>query len=657
MRLLQQVSFSLLFCISFLYATDTLAQATTEIDSLSKLLSKQQDIVQTQLRQRLSMLYQNYKPDSAMVYAKEALSLSEKLKDDQGKADALLHLGRLKRDQGTYTAALEDMFVSLKLYKKISDSVQIGNAYNDISIVYGLSEDLETSRVYFQKALDMFRLTGDKKGESYALNNIGAIYEEEGKLEKAQTFYLASMAIKRQEKDEYGISRGYNTLGNLAGKQENHQEALRYFYKADSMFVHLKDEIARTHNLNSIAQAYSALNRLAEAKASAQQSYAIAQQLKSNIALKSALKTLSDICAAQKDFEAAYQYQVLHEAMNDSLHHESRERHLEKLKAEFDDEQQKTEILLLRQEKLIQNASLVHQRTIIISLLAGLMVIGFFSVALYLANLRNKQKNKLLADKNQKIHHQATALSEQKNHLEQLNKTKDKLFSIVSHDIRSPLNTLKGFSYLLAQEIDVMSKKEMQEMSSRINMALDNLSQLLDNLLNWSLMQTGNKKFEFSAIDINALISFNINLYEATAEEKGIRLLNITEQPVFAYADHQSINTVIRNLLSNSIKFSYPDSSIAIKATNLKNTIEVAIMDQGVGMSEEVLSKIFSIDKKESQKGTHNEAGSGFGLTLCQELIQQNHGEIQVSSKLQEGSTFSFYLPIGTPKDVKKALQ
>ncbi|WPP49298.1 tetratricopeptide repeat-containing sensor histidine kinase [Catalinimonas niigatensis] len=643
----------LFLLILLLCSVDGPAQETPEIDSLKNLLTDQQDSIQVDVWHKLSMSYQNYVPDSAMRYAQQALTLSENLNYNKGIADAMLHIGRLKRDKGNYTSALEDMFISLKYYEEMDDSVQIANNYNDISIVYALSEDSETSRGYFHKALDIFRSIGDKQGESYALNNIGLIYEQEENLEKAKEFYLASMSIKIQRKDGYGISRGYNTLGSLSSNQGNYQEALSYFFKADSLFVKLNDEASRPVNFNAIAKAYFAMGNLPKARTYAQQSYEIAQQLNSTRYIELILKTLAEISAAQRDFEAAYRYQVLHEAANDSLHQESREKHLAKLKAEFDDEQQKTEITLLKQEKLLQEASISHQQTIIISLVAGLIMILFFSVALYLANNRNKKKNKLLASKNQEIHQQAGVLSEQKNHLEKINKTKDKLFSIVSHDIRSPLNTLKGFSYLLTQQIDAMDKEEMQRVSRRINFALDNLSQLLDNLLNWSLIQTGHKKSEFTSIDINALINFNIDLYQATAAEKGIQLLNQSEQQLYAYADYQSINTVIRNFISNSIKFSYPNSSIFIRAQYQNNTVEVSIIDQGIGMSDEVINKIFSADKKESQKGTHNESGSGFGLTLCHELILQNHGQIQVSSKLREGSTFSFFLPIGKSKEVK----
>lgn len=657
MQFLRKTSLSrityLSLSILYLCSMDALAQETPEIDSLKNLLTYQQDTVQVGLRHKLSMAYQNYVPDSAVMYAQQALALSEDLDYNKGRADALLHIGRLKRDKGDYTSALEDMFASLKLYEAMNDSGQIANNYNDISIVYVLSEDAEASRGYFHKALDIFRSIGDKQGESYALNNIGLIYEQEGNLEKAKEFYLASMTIKIQRNDGYGISRGYNALGNLASNQGNHKEALSYFFKADSLFITLKHEASRPSNFNAIAKSYFALDNLPKARTYAQQSYEIAQQLNSNRYIEFTLQTLAEICAAQRDFEAAYRYQALHEAVNDSLHQESRKKHLAELKAEFDDEQQKTEIMLLKQEKLLQEASISHQRTTIISLVVGLIMIAFFSVALYLANNRNKQKNKLLASKNQEIHQQADVLSEQKGYLEQLNKTKDKLFSIISHDIRSPLNTLKGFSYLLAQEINSMNKEEMQKMSRQINTALDNLSQLLDNLLNWSLIQTGNKKPEFTSIDMNELINFNIDLYEATALEKGIQLINNSDEQVYAYADYQSINTVIRNFLSNSIKFSYPDSSIFIRAQNHQNTVEVSIIDQGMGMSEEVLSKIFSIDKKASQKGTRNETGSGFGLTLCHELILQNRGQIQVSSKLREGSTFSFFLPMGKFKEMK----
>jgi len=648
---LQPKKLLLIFCsLSLSFFSLPLRAQEAAIDSLKRLLPTTEDTALVRLQTRLALSYQNYIPDSAMRYAESTLHLAEQLNDAKGKADAMLQIGRLKRYDGNFGGALEDMLVALALYQTIRDSVQIGNAYNDISIVYGISGDYPSSREYFHKALEIFRLSGDLQGESYALNNIGTIYEKEGQLDKAKEYYLKAMQIKLQRNDQYGIARGFNTLGNLAVQKRNYKEALSHMHKADSLFIVIQDKVARSTNLGEIANIYLDLKQPNKARAYARQSYAVAQELNSERALENALRILVKASSEQGDFEDAFRYQLQHEAIKDSLRKTTNEKHLAELKAEFDDEQQKTEIMLLKQDKQLQEASLTQQRTIIISLSISLLAILVFSIALYKSNRRNKQKNKLLAIKNEEIQAQSEELSRQKNHLSQLNRTKDKLFSIISHDIRSPLNTLKGFSYLLSEEIETMNQAERRQMSMHINKAVDNLNQLLDNLLNWSLMQTGNKKQEFERVDINDVIMQNIDLYEATAREKNIRLVNQSEEEVYAQADFQSVNTIIRNLLSNSIKFSYPDSSIYISARKMKETVEVAVMDQGIGMSDEVINKLFTIDKKASQKGTQNESGSGFGLTLCHELVRQNKGSFDVSSKLNEGSTFSIKLPKAAPQ-------
>lgn len=629
------------------------AQEMDKVDSLKSLLSHEQDTFQVHLRQQLSMSYQNYLPDSAMYFGEDALRLSEQLQHNKGKADALLQIGRLQRDNSEYVRALENMLLALDLYQQILDSVQIGNAFNDISIVYALSDDLITSKEYFLKALDVFKKTGDVQGESYALNNIGNIYEILGDLDKAEEFYKASLKMKRSQNDIFGISRAYYTLGNLSKKRNQFDKALAYFFQADSLFMTRKDELARANNLQSIAETFLSLNDPVQARDYAQQSYSIAVQLDNMKSKIHVLKTLSDVCAAQGDYEAAYQYQLMHQTFSDSLNAEKNEKQLAEIKAGFDDRQQKTEIDLLKHEKMLQEASIVQQKTISFSLLIGLFITFGFSVALFQANRRNKQKNVLLATKNDEIQQKTEALSRQKKDLTQLNQTKDKLFSIISHDIRSPLNTLKSFSFLLSQERKIMKTEEVQLLGGQINRALDNLSQLLDNLLNWSLMQTGSTQPEFRAVNINELINTNISLYADTAANKQIQLVQDSCEKIFAWADYQSVNTMIRNILSNSIKFSYPNSSIKLSAHQTENEVAISIADQGVGMSEEVLKDLFVLDKKHSMKGTCNEIGSGFGLTLCQELVSKNNGRILVSSKLKEGSTFTIVLPVKVQKEVK----
>ncbi len=232
--------------------------------------------------------------------------------------------------------------------------------------------------------------------------------------------------------------------------------------------------------------------------------------------------------------------------------------------------------------------------------------------------------------------------------LKEANDTKDRFFSIIAHDLRSPFTSILGFSRLLNEEYDDFSDDERKMMIRQILNSTESTFQLLDNLLTWAKTQLGRVSYSPEVFEITPLILETINLVLPQARIKGISLkvLNIEKANVFA--DVNMIRTVIRNLLSNSIKFSYEGSTVSIEAITVEKMVQICIADNGTGIEPEKLSKLFSINEQiRSTKGTANEKGTGLGLILCKEFIEKNGGNISVESKGGEGSKFCFTIPVG----------
>jgi signal transduction histidine kinase/ligand-binding sensor domain-containing protein len=229
--------------------------------------------------------------------------------------------------------------------------------------------------------------------------------------------------------------------------------------------------------------------------------------------------------------------------------------------------------------------------------------------------------------------------------LQETNQTKDKFFSIISHDLRSPFNAMIGLSELLASEYDSFDEAERKSVFDSFRSSISDLYKLLQNLLTWSRSQSGKMQYNPEIIDLKQIIENNINLVRQQSNQKSIHIYMNIEHKTIAWADKQMIDTVVRNLLSNALKYTHREGRIDINVQNNQSGVTVCLKDSGVGMSEITRQKLFRIDEKISLQGTENEGGTGLGLILCKEFISINKGSISVESELGKGSTFCFTLP------------
>ncbi len=237
-------------------------------------------------------------------------------------------------------------------------------------------------------------------------------------------------------------------------------------------------------------------------------------------------------------------------------------------------------------------------------------------------------------------------LKDSERRLKMSNAAKDKFFSIIAHDLKTPFNTLTGYTYLLMKEYKQYDEEKREAIIKSLYENTKNTFNLLENILVWSRSQTGNINFSPRVINISKLIEENIRLYNPTAKSKNISLSAPSSLPeILVVADPEMIQTVLRNLISNAIKFTPEDGNVMLGVTESEdNKICVYVSDDGLGVSMENQDKLFRIDKNITTKGTNNEIGTGLGLILCKEFIDKNNGEIWMDSSPDEGSTFYFTL-------------
>jgi len=251
------------------------------------------------------------------------------------------------------------------------------------------------------------------------------------------------------------------------------------------------------------------------------------------------------------------------------------------------------------------------------------------------------QKNEELQELNASLE---IKVQERTSELRALNATKDKFFSIIAHDLKNPFNALLGFSTLLLDDYDNFTDADRIDLIQTMSDASNNAYKLLQNLLEWSRSQTGSIQWEPDAISLHEIVTTTIDLLSNGASVKEISINAIILPNIIVWADANMATTVIRNLISNALKYTPKGGEIRVYSKKSEKEIEVTIEDNGVGINEADKEKLFRIDVNHSTSGTNNEQGTGLGLILCKEFVEKNGGKIWVESQPTVGSTFHFTL-------------
>ena len=263
----------------------------------------------------------------------------------------------------------------------------------------------------------------------------------------------------------------------------------------------------------------------------------------------------------------------------------------------------------------------------------------------FLMNLHLRELNQKLIEEIEERKSTEETLRISRETLKTANASKDKFFSIIAHDLKNPFNAILGLTTLLIDDYDSFEKEEQKEFLGNIKETAENTFRLLQNLLDWSQTQTGSISFAPQNFLLKPMVSEIIDLVKPSADNKNISLEMIVPMDIQVFADRNMTNTIIRNLLLNSIKFTNPAGKVMIVVEQIEEAIEISIIDTGIGISEENVKKLFRIDSTVVSYGTAGEQGTGLGLILCKEFVEKNGGMIGVESIEGKGSTFKFSLP------------
>ena len=591
---------------------------------------------------------------------------------NQKRAETLNRIGYFNWQLGNYEAAIVAHKQALELFKEQKDSLFIGRVYNNIAVSnWGLGNNIEALQNY-QLSLKIRRKLNDKKGVSTVLNNIGKIYSEIGLFDDAFKMHKEALQIAQEINETHSIAYSYSTVGDCYEHFDMLDTALAYYIRGYNLLLaddtenrlnsyfslsiagvyfqldeldsalhyNLKalDYAHRINNKNRICHAeyelgktYLTLNNISLSQKYFDRSLKSANEMGYVALVKDNLFALAQVEEIKGNKEKAFELFKEATMLNESLYNDEVVSKIADIQIKYLTEHQEQENILLRKNNQIQQITIRQQKALTWFLIIGTLMVLIILLFISKSHLSIRKLNQ--------------QLEQSEKSLKKANADKDKFFTIIAHDLRTPLNGLLGITELLESDHEIMPSSETKELLVLLRKSSVNLHSLIEGLLQWAQTQIGSMEYNFKAFDFH-INSMNIaDTMGPVATTKKIALINTIPPGTMVFADERSSLTVLRNLVSNAIKFTHAGGTIQISAREELECVVFSVSDDGVGMRKAKMSKLFSIDEKISQKGTNDEIGTGLGLILCKEFVETNKGKIWVKSEPGIGSTFSFSLP------------
>ncbi len=625
-------------CFYFLFS-DLLAQENREVDRLLQQVESKNmpDSTRMELLSNLAYSFQTISPEKSFKYIEEGLALAQAKNDKKYTAEFLAHLGNTNWYIGDYPNALYNVLQALKINESLNNKKGIAKNLNSLGLIYDNQGELEKALSYYEQATQLDKERNDSTQLSSMLNNIGVIYQKQGQLKKALATFFQALAVADRQANQYSTGVSLNNIGDTYYEFREYPASISWQRKALVIEQKIQDNEGIAYSYNAIGKAYGALNKLDSAEYYALSSLAMATKYQFKPQIKDILLNLKAISFAKGNYKKAMIYADSAIAMTENLFGEDKDKDINQLQQRYELGKKETEIELLQKDNHIKEIQIENQHLWRNIWLINLGVAVAFILGLVFLYSQRVKTNKRLNKINQELNG--------KNHeLHKLNATKDKLFSIISHDLRSPFNTLKSTLELMKE--NAFSPSEIEKVSSQLHQNVENISYTLDNLLQWSISQMAGGEVHIESIRLEDILTETINFYAEVARLKEINLVVASVSPtIYVKADRNQLRLIMRNLLNNAIKFTFPKGKVTISTQIKEQEVEVLVADTGVGMSEERLNTLF-FPASRSTNGTSGEKGTGLGLLLVKDFVENNQGKIIVQSKQYHGTSFIFTLKI-----------
>ncbi len=564
----------------------------------------------------------------ALETYREALAACREADDFKVRGSIYSMMGTIYRVNGIYDRAIEYNIRASLNYEKAN----FEEGYAWINYLLGrIYADLNSSQKalgYFEESLRIYEriasLDGNENGVAICHEQIALQELNLGNYENARLSIDEVLNIHKRGGSKYGISSAYTIYGKIEYSAKNFPLAEDYLRKS----LDLKEEI---EDLKGFSVVYEFLGLCLVAKGQVNDGIQMIKQGLHQAELNNQRKIQLDInkklaaiylSANNQELANFYQNEVIE--IQDELLFGAASIKMEQLQSFYEIEEKNSQILELEQENELNSLRIQKHRSTQILMIIGILLAVFIAVVIFLFNRRIEQNNL---------------------QLKKLNITKDKLFSIISHDLRGPVGTALGLSEVLLEKIEDKNGSDLKLYSHSLYNNLCETHDLMTNLLQWAQAQFKGIKSSPETLSMNHMANIALKPVANSAERKHIKITVDIDDKISVWADRSMLTAILRNLISNAIKFSNEHGTILIHAIQRNRRTEVCIEDNGIGMSSETLDKLFSLHSNSSTFGTAGEKGTGLGLILCKDFVEMQKGEIWVESTPNKGSSFFFTIP------------
>lgn len=586
--------------------------------------------------------------DSAIKYLSKTIDYAKENNVPKMYRKGLFDLGILYLKQDNYIEAFRNFHKVRDELETAKDSMLLMHVYGNYGALYTKLNNFDSALHYYNKAIELDNQlsTVDYRSSNYL--NIGELYfRQKGDWDTAAYFYRRAVELALPSKYNAIKLKTNINLGNVFSKKIQLDSAIKYYEDALSSPLINKIPLSKIAVLVNIGIYHLDARNLAKAKFYLDSGYAMSNELGILSYKKIALRSLYFLDSLNGNFLLSLKHYKEYHSVSDSL--SAYEANKEIAILEFDK--------FVNQEKLNNLGLIEENKAINRRMILSVVIIVFLLILLY-ALLINSKKRKRLHEQvaesrtnlqmlNEELEIANNLLSEQQDELKALNLSKDKLFSVLGHDLKSPFNGIIGLLELVNANWDIINDTEKKEMLALLFASSERVSELLDNILNWGQTQVGLVNIDTRRVVLYPTIKEIVDLFEAQIENKKLHLeIEFSNEILSIDTDVMLFSRIVQNLINNAIKFTPKNGRISVKVEQLNQEIKLSVIDSGIGIPKEKVSTIFDMSLGFRRPGTDGEKSTGMGLLLSKECAKLIGASLTVSSVEGEGSSFVLTFPL-----------
>ncbi|GAA4300739.1 hypothetical protein GCM10023163_22870 [Aestuariibaculum suncheonense] len=583
-----------------------------------------------------------YQGDSneALKYFISSHTILEDLGDIKGMATTYNNIGTTYYELGDFAKAIDNELKGLKLAEKVHDTMGLARLTNNLGNVFIRQKNNEKALEYYTYSLNLKKKMGDKQTLVHTYNNIGLVYNNLQEFDKALENFKICIQLSEELDDKRSLTRAYGNIGELYSMKGDFHEALGYLNKSITIKAEIGDSegLVAAYLVRGII--YLGLNQFEKARSDCQKSLDMSKDTQELLVEKEACECLSEAWQHLGNYNKALQYYKQSVIAKDSLFNNEKVQEINRQELEYQFEREKlADSIAFNKQKAEQELrhaeSLSKQRNktnLVVFSTIGLLLIGFIYWRSRRKSIKLKQEREVISK------------------LKQVDQLKDQFLANTSHELRTPLNGIIGLSESLKDGVaGPLSLKAIENLDMIVNSG-KRLSNLVNDILDFSKLKNNDLQLAIRPVDLYAITDLVLKVSESLIKGKPVQLINSVPKDInLVEADENRLQQILFNLIGNAIKFT-EKGAIQIETKQVAEKMVISVSDTGIGIPEEKFESIFKSFEQVDGSVEREYGGTGLGLSVTRQLVELHGGNIYVASKVGEGSTFTFTLPMSNAK-------